>query len=178
VNAGSIEGLFFDPGASSLRYDFTLSGFDLSQYQVLDLQFNPSVYLSLSDAMVAPNFQVVILQPGNPPGTPGDYLLEAMTPGALTPASVGIDFTLAGQEQPGPLPYFVYQFNNQNQFVSVVSSGTTSVGTDPSAIPEPSSFWLAVLGLFVTGILGRRWGAGTRTSIRVPHPIFPVERRS
>jgi hypothetical protein len=155
VNAGSIEGLVSDAGPSSFEYNFELHGFDLRPHQVLDLQFDGSVYQSLSNAIVPLGFQVVILQPGNPPGTPGDYLLESMAPSTVfTPVSMGVDFAPVGQEQPGPLPFFIYQFNDQNQFVSVVASGKTTLGTDPPGVPEPPSLALAALGLLTAGFSG------------------------
>ena len=136
-----------------VQYSFTLSGFDLLQYQVLDIRFNSSVYASLSAPFAPANFSTMDFQP-NP--TPGDFLVEALISNpALTPGSIGIDATLLPGQELGPLPFFVYQFskpdplNPEGVNLSLVSSGTT--------VPEPAGVSLPVLGLLIAGILGSRW---------------------
>ena len=158
LNASSIDVLASATGPDSFHYSFTLNGFDLLQDQAVDLKFDSSVYLSLSNASAPANFSTTVLQPGNPPGAPGDYLLEALISNlALPPGSVGIDVTLTGLGEPGPLPFSVDQFDAQGHFVGVIPTGMTSDPTSDPVTPEPASVWLTGLGLLAVGILRSRW---------------------
>ena len=150
LNAEIIDVFAAAIGPNSFHYRFTLNGFDFLQNQALDIEFNPSVYFSLSNPLAPATFSTTVLQPGNPPGAPGDYLLEAMISNpALPPGSVGIDVTLFGHKKPGPLKFLVDQFDDQGHFVGVISSGMTA---DPAAIPEPVSVSLTGLVMLVSGV--------------------------
>jgi hypothetical protein len=159
LNAGSIAVQALPTGPKSAHYTLTLNGFSFLKHWVLDVQFDPSVYFSLSNALDPANFSTQILEPGNPPGAPGDYLLEALIANpVLKPGSVGIDVTFTGLGEPKPLPFFIYKFDRYNKFKSLVASGLTY---DPPPLPvaptpEPSGVWLTGLGLLVAGILGSR----------------------
>jgi hypothetical protein len=153
LNADIVDAVATPTGLNSVQFSFTLNGFDLSLDQVLDIQFDSSVYASLSAPFAPANFSTMDFQP-NPP-TPGDFLVEALISNpALTPGSIGIDATLVpGHGELGPLPFFVYQFNSEGiREGSAVFSGMTT-GT----VPEPVGVSLPLLGLLGAGILGRRW---------------------
>jgi hypothetical protein len=143
-------------GPDLIHYTFTLSGFNLLQYQALDLKFDSSTYSSLSDALAPANFSTMIFQPGIPPGAPGDFLVEALISNpALTPGSIGIDATLVpGHGALGPLPFFVYQFDGSGPNAALVGDAVFSGMT---TVPEPAGVSLPVLGLLIAGILGSRW---------------------
>ena len=144
LNANSVDVLASSTGPDSVHYSFTLSGFDLLQYQVLDIQFNPSLYLSLSNAVAPATIKTTILQPDKPGAIPGDFLMEALISNpVLTPGSLGIDATLD-------------QFDSQDHFLHVVSSGLAVI-EDAAPIPEPAGVSLPGLGLLIASILGSRW---------------------
>jgi hypothetical protein len=155
LNADIIDAALTPTGLDSIQYSFTLSGFNLLQYQVLDLKFDSSTYSSLSNALAPSNFSTTILQPFSP--TPGDFLVEALKPNlTLPPGSVSIDATLTkGHGALGPLTFQVYQFDSTGNNNGAVQggSGTTS---DP-AVPEPAGDSLVALTLVVVCILGRCW---------------------
>ncbi len=74
-------------GPNSVQYRFTLAGFDLLQYQVLDIRFDASLFVKLSNPVAPANFTAMDFSPSGP--TPGDFLVEALisnpavTPGLL-----------------------------------------------------------------------------------------------
>jgi hypothetical protein len=157
LNANSVDSLASSAGTNSIHYSFTLSGFDLLQYQVLDLKFNASVYQSLSNAVAPATIKTTILQPDNPGAIPGDFLVEALISNpVLTPGSLGINATLTGSGALGPLPFSIDQFDNQDHFLYVVTSGLAVI-EDAAPIPEPAGVSLPGLGLLIASILGSRW---------------------
>lgn len=154
LNADIIDAVATPTTPGSVHYSFTLSGFNLLQYQVLDLEFSPSTYSALSGALAPPGFSSAIDPINNPPRAPGDFLIEALTSNpTLPPGSVQINAKLTGAGEPGPVPFSVYQFNARGQNEGLVASGMT---TD-SAVPEPAGVSLALLGLLAACILGSRW---------------------
>lgn len=154
LNADIIDAIVPAKGQNSFHYTFTLDGFDLLQNQALDLEFDSSVYLSLSNPVAPATLSTTVLQPDNPPGAPGDYLLLALISNpSLSPESLSIDVTLIGHKKPGHLKYLIDQFDSQGHFVGVVSSGITSA----SPIPEPASVSLIGLGMLVAGVWRSRW---------------------
>ena len=136
------------------QYAFQLNGFNLSQSEALVIEFDPSVYLSLTNASAPSGFSVFVLQPGNPPGTPGDLIFEEMTGGPVL-SSVGafnVGFTLSTFGQAGSLPFSLYNLNTDGTFGNLIQSGTTiAVG----ASPEPVNFALVGIGLLAAAMRKR-----------------------
>jgi len=155
LNADIIDAVAAPTGLDSIHYSFTLSGFNLLQYEVLDIQFDSSVFSFLSPGFVPPNFDTATLQPGNPHGAPGDFEIEALNPNlVIKPGSLSIDATLKpGHGAIGPLNFNVYQFDSTGHNDGLVTSGTT---TDPAAAPEPAGVSLLALGLVAICILVSR----------------------
>ena len=153
LNADIVDAVAIPTGPDSVEFNFTLNGFDLLQYQVLDIRFDPSVYVSLSDPFAPPGVSTLFFNPISP--TPGDFLAEALVSNPLiTAGSLGIDATLTGPKDLGPLQFFVDQFDAKGNFVSVDASGMT---TDrAAAAPEPAGVSLPMLGLLAAVILGSR----------------------
>jgi hypothetical protein len=156
LNADIIDAVATPTTPGSVHYSFTLSGFNLLQYQVLDLEFSPSTYSALSDASAPAGFSTTIDPINTPPGAPGDFLIEALTSNpTLTPGSLGIDAKLTGSGGLGPLQFTVDQFNSLGVNNGPVQ-GESGMTTNP-AVPEPAGVSLVVLGLLAALILGSRW---------------------
>jgi len=156
LNADIIDAVATPTTPGSVHYSFTLNGFNLLQYQVLDIAFSPSTYSALSDASAPAGFSTTIDPINTPPGAPGDFLIEALTSNPpLTPVSLGIDAKLVGSGGLGPLQFTVDQFNSSGVNQGAVK-GASGITTD-SAVPEPAGVSLVVLGLLAAFILGSRW---------------------
>jgi hypothetical protein len=159
MSAGTILEKITAVNSSTFQYTFSVSGFDFLQGEALDIQFDPSVYFSLLNPIAPGGFSVITLQPNNPPGAPGDYIIEGLmgTQSLSGPSALAISSTLAGANQPGPLPFFIYQVDSNGNFGNVVGSGTTTILA--AATPEPFNFSLAGLGLLAAGIsrVLKRW---------------------
>ena len=168
LRAGSIGYQETSLGGNSYTYTYFLSGFNLSVNQALDIQFGASQYGVLSNGVVGSGFSLMLLQPNNPQGAFGDYLAEATVNNPSLAGTFRVNFTYLGQGLPGAQAYVVDQFDQNNNFVSVIGSGTTtpqgSGGTGGSGsgtqtdTPEPAAFLLGGLGLLAISIGGRlRW---------------------
>jgi hypothetical protein len=159
LNADIVDAVATPTTPGSVHYSFTLSGFNLLQYQVLDLEFSPSTYSALSNASAPAGFSTTIDPINTPPGAPGSFLIEALTSNPpLTPGSIGIDAKLAGSGGLGPLQFTVYQFSSSgtNAINEGPVNGASGMTTD-SAVPEPAGVSLVVLGLLAALISGSRW---------------------
>jgi hypothetical protein len=166
LRAGSIGYQETSLGGNSYTYTYFLSGFNLSVNQALDIQFGASQYGVLSNGVVGSGFSLMLLQPNNPQGAFGDYLAEAIVNNPSLTGTFSVNFTFLGQGLPGAQAFVVDQFDQNNNFVSVIGSGTTALqqgsgGTGGSGsgtqtdTPEPSAFLLAGLGLLAVSIGGR-----------------------
>lgn len=133
-------------GGNKYSYTYSLSGLAFQAYQELDIRFDPALYSTLSNASVGNGFQGLILQPNNPPGAAGIY--SAFTTTAIaSPAGIfSVDFLYLGAGQPGPQEYYINLYDMDGYRVATTTSGWT---TPNSAVPEPSSFWLAAGGLLM-----------------------------
>ena len=160
LNADIIDANVIATGAESVHFSFTLNGFDLLQNEIIDIQFDPAVYASLEDAIVPANFKAVTLQPNNPPGAPGDFLVEALASNpAWAQGAVGIDATLIGQRTIGTLSlsFSIDQFNDQGAFEKVVMSGTVNLDPKLELVPEPAGVARPALALLIILILASHW---------------------
>jgi hypothetical protein len=159
LHAAAIQFQVTPLGGTSFRYTYFLSGFMFQANQALDIQFNPSLYGTLSNGMVGSGFSLVLLQPNNPPGTSGDYIALAKVTNPPLTGPFNIDFLFKGAIPPGPgaQPYVVEQIDPQTGNIvpcmgSACGSGTTTpVGS--STVPEPGSFSLGGVAL----LMGAWW---------------------
>ena len=143
-------------GGNTFRYNYFISGFMFQQNQELDIFFDPARYGMLFNGVAQPasDWSLLLFQPNNPPGAPGDYSLAARVNNPSLAGPFSVDFTFLGPVRPGPgsQPFTIFDQN----FVPIQSGVTTPQGQ--GAVPEPASFSLAMAGL----ILGGFWAARRR----------------
>jgi hypothetical protein len=113
---------------------------------VIDITFDPTVYLLLSNPIAPPgSWSASVDQPNVPfAGLNGDYFLQANVnnPPLIGPFSV--DFTLQPGKQAGSQAFSIFDPNFMT--IDGQTGQTILVGT---GIPEPATFSLAVGGLLL-----------------------------
>jgi len=144
--AGTIHYVVTNLGANEYRYTYIPSGFTFLINQELDIQFDASLYSNLTNGVAGAGFDLVLLQPNNPPGLPGDYSAVALINNPPLDGPFSVDFTYLGSDMPGPQPYFINQYDENGEFLGTLESGTTSL------IPESATAGLAGLGLAVMAV--------------------------
>lgn len=152
LHAGTI-GISVSPdGAGVYKYTYTISGFTLSANQDLDIQFDPAVYLALSNGVADSDFHLALLQPNNPPGTFGDYSIMALVnnPSLAGPFSVDVTLQQGVQSPPASQPFVIEQFSADGKFMSNIGSGTAG------AVPEPPTGLMVLMAGAMTGYFGWR----------------------
>ncbi len=148
LHASAIEFQVTPLGSGVYRYNYMVSGFQFQANQELDLRFDPALYGALSNGVAPPGFDLLLLQPNNPPGTSGDYsALALVNMPSLTPFSV--DFAFLGAGVPGPQPFFINQLDASGNLIATIASGSTTSAT--ARAPEPRSFSLVSLALLMGG---------------------------
>jgi hypothetical protein len=147
-------------GSSMLQVTYLLSNFTFEANQELDIEFDPTLYSTMSNGQAPSGFAVTLFQPDNPPGAPGDFSALALTNGPSVSGSFSVDVVYFGSGQPGPQSYTVNQFDNQGNFVATVDSGYTGLADNTAGVPEPGSFWLGGMGLMI----GAAWWVIRRRS--------------
>ena len=138
------------------RYSYVVSGFNFQTDQELDIQFDPALFGTLSNGMAPASFDVLLLQPNNPPGAPGDFTALALVNNPSLAGTFSVDFVFFGPGQPGAQPFSIDQFqpgpNGQLSFVSTITSGTTTPAGFASPVPEPSDVLLLGVGVALTSV--------------------------
>jgi|SRR5581483_1786762 len=148
-------------------YTYTLSGFNLqfspSVVDEVDIEFNPNDYGVLSNGHAGPDFNLLLLQPNNPPGATGDYSAEATVNNPSLAGTFSVDFTWTGPGSPldpGAAPAQTFHINAYDNnpsdatFGDLISSTTgTTTPFGVTAVPEPSTVFLAVAGLIFCGAI-------------------------
>ena len=140
------------PGSSMLQVTYMLSNFTFSANQELDIEFDPTLYGTLSNAQAPSGFMLTLFQPDNPPGATGDFSAYATTNGPSVSGAFTADVVYFGTVPAGAQSYSVNQFDDQGNFVGTVTSGFTAPA-DNTSVPEPGSFELGGVGL----IIGAGW---------------------
>lgn len=133
------------------RYTYTVSGITFQQNQDFDIQFPAALYTGLTNAMVGAGFDSIVLQPNNPPGAGGDFIALALVNNPSLAGPFSIDFTYLGAGAPGAQDFTIDQYDANGNFIRTDSSGVTSLAGG-SAVPEPSAFFLSIIGLVAGGV--------------------------
>jgi hypothetical protein len=148
LSAGPIIGFTFTSlGLSSGRYTYSFSGLNLLANQEVDIAFDQTVYGVLSNGLATSDFHLVLLQPNNPPGVPGDYSALATINNPSVNGTFSVDVTFLGATQPTSQPFTINQFDSGGHFISTIASGSTT------PVPEPTSSLLIGSGAGLIGIL-------------------------
>src|SRR5687768_7485487 len=108
-------------GDPLFRYTYVLDGLTLLKNTEVDIRFDPALYGELSNPVAPPDFDVLILQPNNPPGVPGDYKPLALIDNPSQSGLFSVDFTFLGPGRPGSQPFFINQYDDQ--FMLIDSDG-------------------------------------------------------
>jgi hypothetical protein len=147
LNAAAIQFQVTNLGLNSYRYNYTLSGFTLQANQELDIRFDPTVYASISNGVAPSDYDLLLLQPNNPPGTAGDYRAFALVNNPSLAGLFSVDFTLQNGASPGSQQFFINQYSQAGFLITSTPSGFTT-----SAIPEPATLSLGCLALILGGV--------------------------
>jgi hypothetical protein len=147
LTAGTIWSTTTSLGGNSYRNDYSFN-FSLLQNQEVDIRFDPALYSGLNNGTANSDFRLSLLQPGNPSGAFGDYSILALIDNPSLVGPFSVEFMFLGAGLPGAQPYFVHQFDpTGHNIIGTLESGNTA--------PEPASWLLAGVGLFVSGLLRR-----------------------
>jgi len=152
MSAGTIDFQVTSLGGAAYQYNYSLSGITFQANEELDIRFDPATYNSLSNGVAPAGFNLVLLQPNNPPGVFGDYTALAQIANPSTAGPFSVQFIYTGQGQPGSQPFFLQQFNSDGVFISTVSAGFTTSTTTASDVPEPASLTLVSASLLLGGL--------------------------
>ena len=142
-------------GQSVFRNMYTLTDTGLQTNQAVDIEFDPALYGTLSNAQGSANLDILLLQPNNPPGAPGLASALALS-NTQPPISFSVSFIFLGAGQPSSQRFAINQYSSTGTLISTITSGvTTPAGV--TAIPEPGGFVLGGLGLLaISGWRGMR----------------------
>lgn len=160
VQGGSTVPLF--------RYTYQASGMTFLANQELDIVFSAQLYGEISDGVADPGFDLLLLQPNNPPGAPGHFSALALTNIGVGQGTWSVDFTFTGPGQPGSQQFYINKYDAINQydangtFITTLDSGFTQNLAD---VPEPGTFML--LGLVLIGC-GVGWAVRRRNAATAP----------
>jgi hypothetical protein len=149
-----------DPKLDQYVYTYFLTGISVGLYEGIDVQFDASLYGTLSGATTESGFTDELLQPNNPPGAYGDYITWATVNNPPLTGPFTVDFTYLGPGLPGPQVFNIDQFDSNGNLVNTIGSGETTPFTAP--VPEPATVSLYLSGLIclvVFGTLVRRRSA-------------------
>ena len=144
LSAATITFQTTDLGSNQVRFTYTVTNFVFTVNQELDIEFNPATYVSLSNGVAPTGFDVLLLQPNNPPGTSGDFSSLALVANPGT-GPFRVDATLVAGHQPGPQNFSINQLDANGVITGVVASGTATPVT--AAVPEPATLPLVGLAL-------------------------------
>jgi hypothetical protein len=149
-------------GQELVQYNYSLSGFNLVDVTTptphdyeLDIEFDPTVYLQLSNGEAGPGFNLLLFQPNNPPGASGVYSALATVNDPSTTGTFSVDALLAAGKGPPPPDAQTWVIDDDSQSFTQISSGAVSQQPVAGA-PEPPSYWLCGVGLLTVGWTIRR----------------------
>jgi len=136
-------------GEAVYRYVFNLQDVRLALNQELSIIFPAATYQSLSNQVAPPSdFDLDVFQPNQfGGGEDGLYSLMALVDQPSMLGEFRVDFTLVSGKAPTGLAFEVNQLAaNGVDILNTVTSGLTE-------IPEPSTWMLAISGMFFAGLV-------------------------
>lgn len=148
-------------GETLYRYTYSFASLTLGEDTEVDIRFSPTVYGMLLNPVAPLGFDVLVLQPNNPPGTFGDYSALAMVDNPPLDGPFTVDFTLLGSAVPGSQQFFINQIADDGTVTRLDSGFTTPIG----AVPEPATFVLVAAGVLAAGVARARYGTGRGRAI-------------
>jgi len=148
LSAGTVAWQTMDLGGDNYRITYSITGISFLINQEFDIQFDPTVYQQLSNGVAPAGFDVLLFQPNNPPGTPGDLSAVSLTDYPDLSAGFSVDVLMAGTARPGIQQYSINQLDANGVIVSTVASGVTT-----AAVPEPATLLMVGLALLIGGAL-------------------------
>jgi hypothetical protein len=141
-------------GDPLFRYTYVLSGLPLTQFTEVDLRFDPDLYGTLSNPVAPADYDVLVLQPNNPPGVPGDYKPLSLVPNPTQAGLFSVDFTFFGPGPPGSQPFFINQYDPNFMLINSVGPSFTTPA-NPAVVPEPGTLLLVGAALLIAGLARR-----------------------
>jgi hypothetical protein len=136
-----------------VKFTFELHDITLLAFHELDIRFDGSIFKSLFAGQAGPDFDLLLIQPNNPPGAFGDYSLLALVdnPSLASPLSVGALMNPAAKVK--SLPYFINVLDPENGFrvLQTLASGSVTTGARISDTPEPGTLAAAAVALLWLG---------------------------
>lgn len=169
VTSFNIRSLLLDNGAGQYRYSYSVSNIVFAANQELAIQFDPSIFSGLSNGVAGQGFDLLLLQPNNPPQASGEYSALAMVNQPSLAGPFSVDFTYTGPGTPGSQAFFINQYDSNGAFQRVITSGFTAP-LSSSPIPEPATVSLCCAGLLIGGAL---W-AGRQRSLKQKNQDQPT----
>jgi len=150
LSAATVSFQIANLGSNNFRYDYVVSGIQFQQNEEFDVRFDPTLFGTLSNGQAPPGFDVLLLQPNNPLGSPGDFSAMALVNNPSLSSGFHVTVHFLGTGTPGSQPYFINQPDANGRLLSVVDSGTTVAA---GAVPEPAAWTLASAGILLGGFL-------------------------
>ena len=127
LSAGSIQVQVTTLGSSSYRFTYFLSNFTFQANQELAIQFDPTLFATLSNPVAPAGFSVVLLQPNNPPGATGYFSARALVSNPSLLGQFSVDFLYLGSGYPAAQPFIVNQLDQNGDIqAAAVTTGYTS----------------------------------------------------
>ncbi len=145
------------------RYTYSIRDVTLQANQLIDIRFDPPDYSALTNPVAGPGFDAFVFQPGNPPGTPGDYNIFALVDDPSLNGPFSVDVAFANHPVFAPQPFLIEQYDQNGNFLGILDSGNVVLDS-PTAVPEPAYLVLTGgLTLFIV-CAARRRGRGSGCS--------------
>lgn len=140
------------------RFTYSLSGYTFATGEELEIRFDSSLYGALSNPLASPDFDVLLFQPNNPPGSAGIYSALALVDDPSLVPPFGVDAVYLGGGLPPPQEFFINIFDPVTGGVTPIVEGQT---TPAGEIPEPATFGSVgvLLGLIYSWTVRRRRAA-------------------
>jgi hypothetical protein len=144
-------------GETQYRYNYQFSGFTLFVNEEIDIRFDPTLFDEIFNGVAGPGFDLLLFQPNQTPGLPGDYSALA-GPNASLSGTFSVDFTLAPNVTLAPndprlvQPFFLFDDNPGTSLhpeLPFQGAATPAPPAQDGSAPEPDSVWLCGVGLLV-----------------------------